>query len=120
MDTTYHLIARLMVRHFDEELLGIYPYQYGSPEWDKDILYSIPSIIEDYALDKYDEKGFSLVSTPSIMKQIDENKLVAYLDAVEYDICVIKLFDYNGCEDFFDESGKFLNDRLNEMWDAYA
>jgi hypothetical protein len=122
MDTTYHLVARMMVQYFDEEtgVDIVHHYNYGKIDWILNIPDLIEYITKDYACDRYEEQGYSLISTPSIIKKIEYNKLLEYIDKVEYDICVIKLFDYNNEMDFFDENERFLQDKHNAMWNMYV
>ena len=119
MDTTYHLIARMMVRFFDDEVDVVSQYRFGKIDWLGEIPDLIEFITEEYAVDRYDEKGYSLISTPSIIKHINHKKLLEYIENIEYEICITKLFDYNDSDDFFDENEKFLKDKHDAMWDAY-
>jgi hypothetical protein len=119
MDMTYHLIARILLRFYDDELMGISPHYFLTTDWSNEIHDLMESTAESYALDRYEEKGYSLISTPSIVKNIDYDKLMYYIHDVEYDICITKLFDYNDGGDFFDENDVFLKDKYEAMWDAY-
>lgn len=119
MDTTYHLIARILLRFYDDELMGISPRFYLTTDWSEEVQELLECTAVSYALDRYDEKGYSLISTPSIVKDLDYDKLIHYIEKVEYDICITKLFDYNDSADFFDGNNVFLKDKHDAMWDAY-
>jgi hypothetical protein len=120
MDTTYHILARLMVKDFDYEVNNVNHYNYGQVDWFANIRDMIEIITEDYACDRYDETGYSLISTPSIIKKIDYHKLVKYMEEVEYDICIIKLFDYDDEMDLFDENDDLIISKKDELWNAYT